>query len=77
MKTAAKQFAREWEEAQLLQLARFTEHGFKFLKLFLNLFLYIAYSGLRWTALLIHVALLAPPNEPNVRDEQWIYRQIK
>ena len=84
MKTAAKNYKREWEEAQLAQLIQIAENSFKALnltgkafKLFLNLTLFITYLFARWAWNLAKLALFAQPYAQIVRDEQWIYRQIK
>lgn len=84
MKTAAKQYKREWEEAQLAQLIQFAENTFKAfnftiraLKLFLNLTLFITYLVTRLAWNIASLALFAQPYTQIVRDEQWIYRQIK
>jgi len=84
MKTAGKNYKREWEEAQLAQLIQIAENSFKALnltgkvfKLFLNLTLFITYLFARWAWNLAKLALFSQPYTQIVRDEQWIYRQIK
>lgn len=84
MKTAAKNYKREWEAAQLAQLIQITENTFKAInltwrafKLFLNLTFFITYLFARWAWNLAKLALFSQPYTQIVRDEQWIYRQIK
>ena len=84
MKTAAKHYKREWEKAQLAQLIQLAENIFKAasliakgLKLFLNLTLFIAYVATRLAWNFACLAFFSQPYNQLVRDEQWIYRQIK
>lgn len=84
MKTAVKQYKREWEKAQLAHLIQFAENTIKVLsltakalKVFLNLTLFIAYVATRLAWNIVKLAFFTQPYNQLVRDEQWIYRQIK
>lgn len=84
MKTAARNYKREWEEAQLAQLIHLAENSFKAVSLIaigfkrtVNLILFITYLFARWAWNLAKLAIFSQPYAQIVRDEQWIYRQIK
>jgi hypothetical protein len=81
---AAKQYKRQWEEAQLLQLLELAEQTLKVLnfllrkfKVITNLFLFLSYQMVILAVNIVKIALFAQKTELLVRDEQWIYRQIK
>lgn len=84
MKTAAKELKREWEQAQWLELiqmikmaSKVLNNAFKTLKWLFNLTLFVVYILTRWAWNLAKLALFSQPYTQIVRDETWIYRQIK
>ncbi len=81
---AAKHYRQEWEEAQFLQLFEFAAQiyrgfivFFKILKLIFNLVIFIIYQLMKLTWNIARIAFLTQATNQLMRDEQWIYRQIK
>jgi hypothetical protein len=70
---AVRQYKQQWEEEQFLQLVHFAEQIYKAL----NLFIYISYQLIKLVFNLIHLVLFTETNHQLIKDEQWIYRQIK
>ncbi len=77
MKFAHKEYKHEWEEAQLLHLILLYERLLRYLKLTLNLALFLIYVVLKLAWNMLKIATVPPITEQLVRDEAWIYRHIK
>jgi len=81
---AAKLFKPEWEEAQLCQLLQIIEKVVRALQIIsshllrvMNLSLFVLYKLIQFGWWSILSILLTPSMNHLVRDEQWLYRQIK
>lgn len=81
---AAKLFKPEWEEAQLCQLLQIIEKVVQILQivsgqlsLVMNLSLFVLYKLIQFGWRCVQSILFAPSMNHLVKDEQWLYRQIK
>lgn len=81
---AAKLFKPDWEEAQLCQLLQIIEKVVQalriisgFLSLVMNLLLFVLYKLIQFGWRCTQSILFTPSMSHLVKDEQWLYRQIK
>lgn len=81
---AAKLFKPEWEEAQLSQFLQIIEKVMQALQVFsshlslvMNLLLFVLYKLVQFGWRCTESILFTPSVHHLVRDEQWLYRQIK
>ncbi len=81
---AAKHYKQQWEETQILRLLQLTEQSLKifsfiYLKINVafNLILFLTYLLIKFNFNLLKIALFTETHQQLVRDEQWLYRQIK
>lgn len=81
---AVKQYKEQWEEAQFLHLIELAEQAYEVLnflyrkfKLILNLILFITYQVVKLLWNIARIAFFTQPINQIMRDEQWLFRQIK